>query len=404
MSTNRSAIVLHKKLYKHHKYVSVNNDYHSNLSGGDMRFMNLAGMNLRNINLSGCDLSFSNLTSVDFSYASLKGANLSWCAIEGANFSFTDLRSVDFTGSDTASAYFNGAVTERNDLAKETVTAMPLISIYMPTWNREDLAIRAINSIIAQDYTHWELIVIDDFSPAWEKLKNYIAQTGDARIVFIRNEFNSGACAVRNQAIKLATGELITGIDDDDEWLPNRLSSFLDYRYALTKHAFLYADDYICDKKQYLNTEELRLYPKPDFTQNLFNKKNIVGNQMFTLTSRLKEVLFDTQLLAAQDYDAFYRLAEKFGSPLKVGKVTQVLYVNHGEVRITGSRKKFSGYFNFYKKHKDNFDKSSKKYQLFTLYYIRNKHIGLRTLLALLTLRNAKRYVMLFTGFRKKKF
>jgi len=369
-----------------------------------MRFMDLAGLNLRNINLSGCDLSFSNLTSTDFSYASLEGANLSWCTIEGAKFNFTDLRSVDFTGSDTQHASFIGAVTERNDLANDTYTATPLISVYMPTWNREDLAIRAIKSIIAQDYPHWELIVIDDFSPACEKLNRFIEETLDPRIKFIRNEFNSGACAVRNQAIKLATGYLITGIDDDDEWLPNRLSSFLDYQQALSRHGFLYADDYICDKTQYSSLEELRLYPKPEYTEKLFAKKNIIGNQMLTLTSRLKEVLFDSQLLAAQDYDAFYRLAEKFGAPLKVKKVTQVLYVNHGEVRITGSRKKFSGYFSFYRKHKAKFDKSSRKYQLFTLYYIRNKPMSLRTMLALITVRNARRYAMLFTGFRKKKF
>lgn len=404
MSTSRNAIALQKKLYKHHKRVSVNTQYRTNLCGGDMRFMDLAGMNLRNINLSGCDLSFSNLAAVDFSYASLKGANLSWCTIDGANFNFTDLRSVDFTGSDIAGASFSGALTERNDLAADTQTLRPLISVYMPTWNREDLAIRAINSIIAQDYTHWELIVIDDFSPSYEKLNDYIEQLADPRIHFIRNEFNSGACAVRNQAINLATGYLITGIDDDDEWLPNRLSSFLEHQQALTLHGFLYADDYICDTKQYSNVDELRLYPKPAFTKELFNKKNIIGNQMFTLTSRLKEVLFDTQLLAAQDYDAFYRLADKFGSPLKVEQVTQVLYVNHGEVRITGSRKKFKGYLDFYRKHKNNFDKSSRKYQLFTLYYIRNKPMGLKTLLKLMTLRNAKRYAMLFTGFRKKKF
>ncbi|WLI79082.1 colanic acid biosynthesis glycosyltransferase WcaA [Kosakonia sp. H02] len=281
---------------------------------------------------------------------------------------------------------------------------MPLITVYMPTWNREDLAIRAIKSVIAQDYQHWELIVIDDCSPGYEKISNYLNEIQDSRIIFIRNEFNSGACAVRNQAIKMATGYLITGIDDDDTWLPNRLSSFLEKQHRLYQHAFLYADDYICDKKDYTDLSELNIYPKPPFEKNVFDKKNIIGNQMFTLTRRLKDVLFDTKLLAAQDYDAFYRLTEKFGTPLKIDKVTQVLFVNHGEARITGSRKKFAGYWGFYKKHKWNFDKSSKKYQLFTLYYIRNKPMGLRTFLILMTLRNMKRYFMLFTNFKKRKF
>ncbi len=54
-------------------------------------------------------------------------------------------------------------------------------------------------------------------------------------------------------------------------------------------------------------------------------------------------------------------------------------------------RKKFSGYFHFYRKHKDKFDRASKKYQLFTLYQIRNKRMTRRTLLTLLSVRNGKR-------------
>ncbi|VVT52542.1 Colanic acid biosynthesis glycosyl transferase WcaA [Kosakonia radicincitans] len=45
-----------------------------------------------------------------------------------------------------------------------STTANPLISIYMPTWNRQQLAIRAIKSVLRQDYPHWEMIVVDDCS------------------------------------------------------------------------------------------------------------------------------------------------------------------------------------------------------------------------------------------------
>lgn len=315
-----------------------------------------------------------------------------------------DCKTVDFTSNNTATTAAVENVVRAGNWLTEAAVASPLISIYMPTWNREALAIRAINSIVAQDYSNWEMIVIDDCSPAWGQLSHYIKSLKDVRIRFIRNEYNSGACAVRNQAIGLATGHYITGIDDDDEWLPNRLSSFLEHQAKLNEHAYLYADDYICENKDYKDLTELRLYPKPEYNENLFDKKNIVGNQIFTLTSRLQDGLFDTRLSAAQDYDAFYRLARKYGSPVKVHKATQILYVNHGEARITGSRKKFSGYLNFYKKHKGSFDKSSKKYQLFTLYYIRNKPMRLRTLLTLMTLRNIKRYAMLYTSFKNKKF
>ncbi len=81
----------------------------------------------------------------------------------------------------------------------------------------------------------------------------------------------------------------------------------------------------------------------------------------------------------------------EYGEPWKVEEATQILHINHGEMQITSSPKKFSGYFHFYRKHKDKFDRASKKYQLFTLYQIRNKRMTWRTLLTLLSVRNGKR-------------
>ena len=97
-----------------------------------------------------------------------------------------------------------------------TMTTRPLISIYMPTWNRQQLAIRAIKSVLRQDYDHWELIVVDDCSSSWEQLQQFVTDLNDPRVVYTHNAINSGACAVRNQAIMQANGQYLTGIDDDD--------------------------------------------------------------------------------------------------------------------------------------------------------------------------------------------
>ncbi|UYW74410.1 hypothetical protein OFY05_02760 [Pseudocitrobacter faecalis] len=120
---------------------------------------------------------------------------------------------------------------------------------------------------------------------------------------------------------------------------------------------------------------------------------------MFSSAWRFKECLFDTQLKAAQDYDIFLRMVVAYGEPWKIEEATQILHINHGEMQITNSPKKFSGYFHFYRKHKDKFDRASKKYQLFTLYQIRNKRMNWRTLLTLFSVRNGKR---LADGLRGK--
>ncbi|UYW74409.1 glycosyltransferase [Pseudocitrobacter faecalis] len=128
-------------------------------------------------------------------------------------------------------------------------TENPLISIYMPTWNRQQLAIRAIKSVLRQDYPNWEMIIVDDCSESYEQLQQFVSELNDPRVCYIHNDVNSGACAVRNQAIMQSKGQFITGIDDDDEWTPNRLSVFLAQKHQLVTHAFLYANDYLCQGK-----------------------------------------------------------------------------------------------------------------------------------------------------------
>ena len=232
----------------------------------------------------------------------------------------------------------------------------PLISIYMPTWNRQQLAIRAIKSVLRQDYSNWEMIIVDDCSTSWEQLQQYVTALNDPRITYI-----------------------------------HRLSVFLAHKQQLVTHAFLYANDYVCQGEVYSQPASLPLYPKSPYSRRLFYKRNIIGNQVFTWAWRFKECLFDTELKAAQDYDIFLRMVVEYGEPWKVEEATQILHINHGEMQITSSPKKFSGYFHFYRKHKDKFDRASKKYQLFTLYQIRNKRMTWRTLLTLLSVRNGKR-------------
>lgn len=76
--------------------------------------------------------------------------------------------------------------------------------------------------------------------------------------------------------------EYITGIDDDDEWTPNRLSVFLAHKQQLVTHAFLYANDYVCRGEVYSQPASLPLYPKSPYSRRLFYKRNIIGNQVFT--------------------------------------------------------------------------------------------------------------------------
>ena len=97
----------------------------------------------------------------------------------------------------------------------------------MPTYNRSQMVQRAIASVLAQDYPHYELLIVDDCSKddTWDVLNQLYGDNPKIRL--FRQEKGQGACAARNLAIKAAAGDFVTGLDDDDEFLPNRLSSLM---------------------------------------------------------------------------------------------------------------------------------------------------------------------------------
>jgi glycosyltransferase involved in cell wall biosynthesis len=96
----------------------------------------------------------------------------------------------------------------------------PLVSVILPTYNRASMLPRAISS--ALNYSNIELIVIDDCSS--DETETVVRSFEDPRIIYERLEKNSGGSAARNFGIEISLGEFIAFLDDDDEWLPEKLS------------------------------------------------------------------------------------------------------------------------------------------------------------------------------------
>ncbi|UJH89868.1 glycosyltransferase [Antarcticibacterium sp. 1MA-6-2] len=103
----------------------------------------------------------------------------------------------------------------------------PLISIVIPTYKRGEKLQRAIDSVINQTYTNWEVLVVDDNNPdtkdrkETEKLIEFYKS--DNRIKYLKQVRNSGGAVARNTGIKNSEGELIAFLDDDDQFLPEKL-------------------------------------------------------------------------------------------------------------------------------------------------------------------------------------
>lgn len=94
-----------------------------------------------------------------------------------------------------------------------------LVSVIIPTYNRERTIERAVESVLAQTWKSIELIVVDDGSV--DRSVEVLAKYGD-RIRVIRQK-NQGPSAARNTGIKAAKGEIIAFLDSDDSWLPDKI-------------------------------------------------------------------------------------------------------------------------------------------------------------------------------------
>ena len=97
----------------------------------------------------------------------------------------------------------------------------PLVSVVIPTYNRADLIIRAIDSVRSQSYSNLEIIVVDDCSP--DNTPEVVKRIEDNRLTYYRHDTNQGGSAARNTGIKKAQGQYIAFLDSDDVWLTQKL-------------------------------------------------------------------------------------------------------------------------------------------------------------------------------------
>lgn len=104
-----------------------------------------------------------------------------------------------------------------------------LVSIIMPAYNCASFIGESIESIQAQTYVRWELLIVDDCSTdnTEETAAKYMEI--DPRIKYRRLETNSGAAAARNASMELAKGEYIAFCDSDDLWMPDKLERQLEF-------------------------------------------------------------------------------------------------------------------------------------------------------------------------------
>ncbi|HEX5352813.1 MAG TPA: glycosyltransferase family A protein [Rhodanobacteraceae bacterium] len=99
---------------------------------------------------------------------------------------------------------------------------IPAVSIILPTWNRMPLLCKAVDSVIAQTFRDWELIVVDDGST--DDTRDYLEAIGDPRVRPVWLEHRGNLTSARSAGLRHVCGEWVAFLDSDDLWLPQKLA------------------------------------------------------------------------------------------------------------------------------------------------------------------------------------
>ena len=197
----------------------------------------------------------------------------------------------------------------------------PLISVITPIYNTSvQWLSEAIESVLAQAYENWELLLIDDGSSAAELVDALGALAArDRRIILDRTGKNEGISAASNRALALARGEWIALLDHDDVIEPDSLFQMVKLLQTHPDADLIYSDE---DKLTDDGCESPVF--KPDWSPDLFRSHNYIGHLTAIRRKLVQKVGgFRSEFDSAQDYDLFFRVIEQTD---RIHHVPRVLY------------------------------------------------------------------------------
>ena len=193
-------------------------------------------------------------------------------------------------------------------MLKVEVTEMEeaLISIIMPTYNRGYIIKKAIESVIRQTYSKWELIIIDDASD--DNTEEIVGFIKDSRIIYIKNSKNKGANYSRNLGCEIAKGEYFAFLDSDNYWNPQKLERQVNILInSDDKVAFVFC-------RMEVTNRITQIIPNDDFDIAMLRKTLCKRNVIDTNTVLIKRSVFekvggfDNDMPRIQDWEIFFRI------------------------------------------------------------------------------------------------
>jgi len=202
----------------------------------------------------------------------------------------------------------------------------PTVSVIIPTHNRAGMLGRAIQSVLAQTWQDFEIIVVSDGSK--DNTEEVVDSFNDPRIRLLKHKTVQGAAAARNTGLRVAGGNFIAFLDDDDEWTPRKLQIQLPIiKNSRPEVGLVYAWMEYLRNGQVVDVRkpELRGYVFPE----MLDKQPLGGCPTIMIKRKVLDVVkgFDERLPRGNDGDFIRRITKHF----EVDYVPEVLCKVHVE-------------------------------------------------------------------------
>lgn len=229
----------------------------------------------------------------------------------------------------------------------------PRVSVIIPTYNREKLILKALDSIFKQTFQDFEILIIDDAST--DHTEQVIKDLNHPKVRYFRLEKNGGQCIARNFGTRHVQGEFVAFLDSDDEWLPQKLeeqirlfelgSERLGAVYGYTYQTDVIKNETILSDTGYYrgNIHERFLTGFCPPTPSLFLVKR---------TALESKNGFDEDLVTFVDLDLWMRISEDYDFDYVEAPVI-IKYEQIGDQYVNNFEKRYTGYGLFMKKWKN---------------------------------------------------
>lgn len=224
-----------------------------------------------------------------------------------------------------------------------------MISIVIPSFERIDFLEKLLVSIKNQTYDNYEVIIVDDNSSNKEDYQKFIAKWRSKFkfFTYLRNNENKGAPYSRNKGIKVAKSNIIALVDDDDEWLSEKLEKQIKKLNEGYDIVYTYTD--LVDENNNIIASCNNIIPvnlKKEILKGCFIPSPSV---MFLKDKFIEAGMFDENFPSCQDWEMWTKMILK-NCRCGVVSETLTLYRKHSQTSIGISKRAFLGYKMYVKK------------------------------------------------------